>query len=205
MRETANAQSVATDINIPARDAYGRPLRPPRLVLPDYIDKEALAPKAAPNHGTISTSPSPYNSNQHRQQFRAVVFPVVGIRKSSNYGLRVHPILKFSKMHTGVDLAAPEGSFVRSVQAGTVVFADPYAGYGNLIVIAHGNRVTTHYGHLEKIMVRTGKRVKAGDIVATVGSTGHSTGPHLHFEIRIDGTPKNPELFLEGIGAQAEG
>ena len=137
--------------------------------------------------------------------FRPVVFPVVGPRVSSKYGMRIHPIKKFSRMHSGIDLAAPKHSAVRVVADGVVVFADPYAGYGNLVVVHHGRGITTHYGHCESISAVTGTKIKAGQIIATVGSTGHSTGPHLHFEIRLDGKPTNPEKFLEGFAAPAAG
>ena len=121
------------------------------------------------------------------------VYPVMGPRRSSGYGLRVHPIKHFSAMHQGVDLAAPSGSFIRAISGGTVVFADPYAGYGNLVVIKHNKHVTTHYGHCETIRVRAGQHINPGEIIATVGSTGHSTGPHLHFELRVDGESLDPD------------
>ena len=138
-------------------------------------------------------------------RFKPEVFPVVGPRVSSLYGMRVHPILKFSRLHQGIDLAAPAGSPIRAVASGVVVFADPYAGYGNLVVVAHPSGVTTHYGHCEKLLVKPGMRIRAGHILALVGSTGHSTGPHLHFEVRINGEARDPEDFLQGFDAKAQG
>lgn len=133
------------------------------------------------------------------------VYPVMGPRLSSGYGMRVHPIKRYSRKHQGVDLAAPLGSPIRAVSKGVVVFADPYAGYGKLIVIRHGSRVTTHYAHCDSIKVKIGQKISAGDIIGTVGNTGHSTGPHLHFEMRVDGTSIDPERFIPDLATSAAG
>ncbi len=137
-----------------------------------------------------------------RQPF---VFPVIGPRQSSGFGMRIHPIRRYSKMHKGVDLAAPIGSFIRAIQSGIVVFADPYAGYGNFVVIKHANGLTSHYAHCDEIKVRTGQRINAGEIIATIGNTGHSTGPHLHLEIRYNGEPLDPERIFPDLAAEAKG
>lgn len=133
------------------------------------------------------------------------VYPLVAPKLSSKYGVRIHPIRKFSKKHNGIDLAVPEGATIRAISSGVVVFADKYKGYGNLIVIKHSNGFTSHYGHCSKIRVRTGQRVNIGEVIGAVGSTGLSTAPHLHFEIRINGVPQDPERFITGISARAEG
>lgn len=135
----------------------------------------------------------------------AFVYPLMGTRVSSDYGWRKHPVVKAIRHHEGMDLAAPEGALIRAIQPGTVVFADPYAGYGNLIVIKHAKGMTSHYGHCRTIKVRTGQHVNAGEIIGTVGSTGRVTGPHLHFEIRIDGKPYNPEDLIPGLALEGEG
>ena len=134
-----------------------------------------------------------------------LVYPVMSPRKSSDFGIRVHPIYKVRKHHYGVDLAAPKGAYIRSVKEGTVVFADPYKGYGNLVVVKHGDGLTTHYGHCDTIKVRPGQHVVAGQIIATVGATGNVTGPHLHLEVRRDGKPLNPERFIPGLGEKSKG
>lgn len=133
------------------------------------------------------------------------VYPVMAPRLSSNYGFRVHPIRRFSHKHKGIDLAAPVGSPIRAIAAGTVVFADPYAGYGKLVVVQHNKHLTSHYAHCDKIKVRPGQKVKAGEIISEVGNSGRSTGPHLHLEIRIDGIPRNPESFIPGLAEAAQG
>jgi murein DD-endopeptidase MepM/ murein hydrolase activator NlpD len=135
----------------------------------------------------------------------AYVYPLLATKVSSDYGLRKHPIKKAVRHHHGMDLAAPKGAPIRVIKSGMVVFADPYAGYGNLVVVQHGNGLTSHYGHCNTILVKPGQRVRAGQIIATVGSTGISTGPHLHFEMRIKGEPYDPERFLPGIADLAEG
>ncbi len=136
---------------------------------------------------------------------QSFVYPVMAPRMSSGYGMRIHPIRRFSKQHDGIDLAAPMGSPIRAIAPGRVVFADPYAGYGNFVVIQHDQHLTSHYGHCHELRVKTGQKVSAGQIIAYVGSTGMSTGPHLHFEIRKDGVPLDPEKLIPGLASEAEG
>lgn len=127
------------------------------------------------------------------------VYPLLGPKESSDYGIRKHPLSKTRQHHDGVDLAAPKGALIRTIASGQVIYADPFGGYGNLVVIKHASGLTSHYGHCDKLRVRTGQVVRAGDIIATVGNTGRSTGPHLHFEIRRNGTPQHPERYLPGL------
>lgn len=117
--------------------------------------------------------------------------PVNG-RQSSAYGMRVHPISGSRRMHTGLDIAAKSGTGIKAAAAGTVITASYIRGYGNTVVIDHGGKVSTLYGHCSKLYVKVGQSVKQGEVVAAVGSTGNSTGPHLHWEVRINGKPVNP-------------
>ena len=135
----------------------------------------------------------------------AAVYPVMSPRLSSSFGSRKHPIKKVSRHHDGVDPAAPKDSPVRAIKAGTIVYADPYGGYGKLVVVQHTDGMTTHYGHLNSIKAQPGKYVKAGEIIGAVGSTGHSTGPHLHLEFRKNGKALNPQIFLKDLIGKAEG
>ncbi len=135
----------------------------------------------------------------------AFVFPIVRPRISSTYGMRRHPIFRVRRHHRGVDLVAPIGTPIRAISAGKVVFADPYAGYGNLVVIRHGTDVTSHYGHLREIRVIIGQSVAAGEIIGTLGVTGSTTGPHLHLEIRQNGNPLDPMKIIPALQAKAEG
>lgn len=101
-----------------------------------------------------------------------------------------------SSTHTGLDIAAPSGTDIQVVADGTVTCASYNGSYGNLVKVDHGNGVETWYAHTSKMYVTVGQEVKAGDIIAAVGSTGNSTGPHLHFEIRINGNHVNPQNYL---------
>jgi murein DD-endopeptidase MepM/ murein hydrolase activator NlpD len=134
-----------------------------------------------------------------------LVFPVMGPRLSSAYGPRKHPVQKFTKHHNGVDLAAPPNSHVRAVASGTVVFSDSYAGYGKLVTLQHRDGYVSMYGHLSATRVNPGQRVRAGEIVGTVGSTGVATGPHLHFEWRKNGKPLDPLKAFPNLTDIADG
>ena len=98
---------------------------------------------------------------------------------------------RWGRLHAGVDLAAPDGTPIRAAGAGVVVAAGPAEGYGNAVLIDHGNGYLTHYGHMSAIAVTVGQKVAAGEQIGNEGSTGHSTGPHLHFEVH-QGFYKNP-------------
>ena len=95
-----------------------------------------------------------------------------------------------------MDIAAPNGTPIKAAAEGTIKYAGWMGGYGNLVIISHGNGVETYYGHCSKIYVKKGQEVTAGDTIAAVGSTGYSTGNHLHFEIRKDGTQVNPQKYV---------
>ena len=140
-----------------------------------------------------------------RQALLPFVYPVMGPRISSDYGMRKHPVRRVRKHHHGVDLAAPVDAPIRAVANGRVMYSDPLGGYGKLVVIQHADGITSHYGHCNALKVAPGQKVRAGEIIGTVGSTGISTGPHLHFEIRKNGEPIDPENFLPGIALHGEG
>jgi murein DD-endopeptidase MepM/ murein hydrolase activator NlpD len=115
---------------------------------------------------------------------------------SSPFGWRVHPILGYRRFHSGLDFAASYGSTIRAADSGTVIMAGWYGGYGKTVIISHGDGVTTLYGHASELYVSEGQTVQRGQAIAAVGSTGLSTGPHLHFEVRRNGTPVNPANYL---------
>lgn len=123
---------------------------------------------------------------------------------SSPYGPRVHPVLGRHHHHSGIDIAAPLGSPVRAARAGTVKETRFESGYGNLVVVEHAAGLETWYAHLDTIRVEAGDAVQAGATLATVGNTGRTTGPHLHFEVRQEGRPIDPTPWLpEGSHARA--
>ncbi|MEM6753096.1 MAG: peptidoglycan DD-metalloendopeptidase family protein [Cyanobacteria bacterium P01_C01_bin.38] len=115
---------------------------------------------------------------------------------SSPYGWRSHPILGRGRLHTGIDFAAGYGATIRAADSGTVLYSGWYGGYGKTVIINHGKGITTLYGHSSKLYVNAGESVKRGQAIAAIGSTGLSTGPHLHFEVRKNGSPVNPANYL---------
>ena len=115
---------------------------------------------------------------------------------SSGFGPRIHPIHGYSLMHNGVDMNAGSGQAIVSASSGTVIFAGVKGGYGNTIMVDHGGGMVTLYAHQSKFAVSAGQSVKRGQTIGYVGSTGVSTGPHLHFEVRIGGNPVNPAKYL---------
>jgi len=123
--------------------------------------------------------------------------PVPGAQVTSGFGPRRHPVLGNVRMHDGVDFGAPSGTPIRAAAAGTVVFAGVRGGYGNTVIIDHGNSLATLYAHQSRLSVVEGSPVTAGQTIGAVGSTGLSTGPHLHFETRVAGVPVNPLLYLQ--------
>ncbi|HVS76708.1 MAG TPA: M23 family metallopeptidase [Steroidobacteraceae bacterium] len=115
---------------------------------------------------------------------------------SSGFGERVDPFTGGGEFHEGIDFAAPAGTRIRAVAAGIVTWAGPRGGYGNMVQIDHGNGYATRYGHSERVLVHVGETVKRGDVVALVGDTGRSTGPHVHFEVLRNGHEVNPARFV---------
>ena len=133
--------------------------------------------------------------------------PVDGARISSGFGMRHHPILGYTKMHKGIDFAAPLGTPIYAAGDGIIDFAGRNGGYGNYIRIRHNSRLKTAYGHMHKFAKNIGKgaRVKQGEIIGYVGSTGRSTGPHVHYEVQIDGKQVNPNSVNVPTGEQLKG
>jgi len=137
------------------------------------------------------------SQGMHKQYSRRALFrsPLTG-RYSSFFGRRIHPVLGFSKFHTGIDIACKHGSWVGAAAPGTVIAAGWGGAIGKYIKIDHHNGYQTIYGHLSQIYVRQGQQVSGGKLIARSGSTGRSTGPHLHFTIYDHGAAKNPMEYL---------
>ena len=124
-------------------------------------------------------------------------------RISSGFGMREHPIQRDWRAHQGTDFAAPSGTKVRTVGDGVVSFAGVQNGYGNVVFVDHANNQTTVYAHLSRIDVQKGQRVEQGDAIGAVGQTGWATGPHLHFEYRVNGEQRDPLTIAQAVeGAQ---
>lgn len=141
---------------------------------------------------TINGRTEWYEASGVGQRRAGMTRPVSGARVSSGFGMRFHPILGYSRLHRGTDFAAPYGTPVYSVSDGTVAFAGRHGGNGNFIKLGHNQTLSTSYSHLSRILVSPGQRVRQGQVIGYVGSTGLSTGPHLHFEVYRNGQPVNP-------------
>ena len=125
----------------------------------------------------------------------SMMWPYIG-PITSPYGWRTHPISGVSRYHSGIDIGADYGDPVLAADAGTVDYADWFGGYGNAVIIEHGGGISTLYGHNSSLLVSVGQSVRKGQPIAYAGSTGYSTGPHVHFEVRINGEPTNPMDYL---------
>lgn len=123
--------------------------------------------------------------------------PVAYSRKTSGMGMRLHPIFQTMHVHRGVDYAAPTGTPAYTVGDGVVEFAGTQGGYGNVVIVRHGSNHTTLYAHLSRIQVRKGQSVTQGQVIGAVGSTGWATGPHLHFEFRVNGVHTDPQRVIQ--------
>ncbi len=141
----------------------------------------------------------PHLSKGAQQRFKlargSLIWPVMG-RISSSYGWRIHPISNEREFHKGVDIAVPNGSKIRAVAGGRVIQSGWINGFGKTIVIDHGQGIKTLYGHNSRIMVPAGRRIKIGQVIALAGSTGASTGSHLHFGLFVKGKSVNPAKYL---------
>lgn len=122
--------------------------------------------------------------------------PLGNMRLTSGYGMRTHPVIGGRRQHNGVDLAAPTGTPVYATADGRVGMAQWYSSYGNYVQIEHGGELQTRYAHLSSYTVQPGAMVRKGDLIGYVGSTGRSTGPHLHYEVRVSGEPVDPTPYM---------
>jgi len=181
-------------------EAEGEPLRTGRLLSAEIInDKKtynAVWFQEPGQKGAYYTM----DGDSLRRAFLASPMPYS--RRTSGFGMREHPILQTMRAHTGVDYAAPVGTSVISVADGVVAESSFQGGYGNMVVIQHNAHQSTAYAHLSRMNVRKGQTIKQGDVVGAVGSTGLSTGPHLHFEFRINGRHVDPLTLAQQGSAE---
>jgi len=124
------------------------------------------------------------------------LWPVVG-RISDKFGYRTDPFTRKKTNHEGLDIAAPLGTDIKAAASGKVIYSGRKGSYGNVVILEHEHQIRTVYAHASKLLVKVGQEVKKGEVIAKVGSTGRSTGPHLHFEVLVSGTPVDPLNFLE--------
>jgi murein DD-endopeptidase MepM/ murein hydrolase activator NlpD len=162
------------------------------------------APPPAPGPSALAHAPTGASRAPLANAVEAMSLPVAG-RVTSGYGARQDPLTGEASMHTGLDVGAPEGTPIRVPAGGVVLSAGPKGGYGNAVEIDHGNGLVTLYAHASEVLVSKGEFVQPGQEIATVGTSGRSTGPHLHFEVREGGRPVDPQRVLKKYGLRAEG
>lgn len=196
-----------------ARTSFEQAPRPAGSLLPAASDGPAIQGRGAATklgtNGRDPWSPSPIEKSSPERtgigsSFDAALptaglWPVDGGVKSSDYGFRTHPIHGDKRFHAGLDIAAPEGREIRAVQRGVVTFAGRHKGFGNMVELTHPDGIVTRYAHASRLHVREGDVVDVGETIADVGSTGQSTGPHLHFEVRDGHRTLNPATYLERL------
>jgi len=176
-------------------EADGEPLRTGRVLSADFNNGdrkyEAVWFQEPGQKGN-------YYDMQGKSLSRAyLAAPVAFSRKTSGFSMRLHPIFQTMRAHQGVDYAAPTGTPAQSVGDGVVEFAGVQGGFGNMVIVNHGGKHSTVYAHLSRIHVRKGQSIQKGQVIGAVGSTGWSTGPHLHFEFRINGVHVDPQKVIQ--------
>lgn len=194
--QLATLETFASEVSV----AYGLKRKPDSSA--DLASDQALAPTFRESLGEYNFLQSASISKIYRDypkqwqtNIRPSLWPVEG-QLMSSFGGRTDPLSGEGAIHTGVDLQAAMGTPVRVAADGIVVFNEWSGGYGRLIKVDHGNGLQTYYGHLSRADVVTGQEVRRGDIIALSGATGRVTSPHLHYEVRMGGTPVNPYPFL---------
>lgn len=204
-QQTARPQSsriVAFDETKPAEPVEATPApavpaaEPARSSRTVYFGR--LVP-AAPRLDISRRSPRAVSGRYH---FTARPAVASSLSVTSQFGVRLDPFTGAARMHTGVDLAGSYGDSVGAAMSGRVVWASARSGYGNLVVLDHGNGIATYYAHLSAFAVAVGESVEAGQLVGYVGTTGRSTGPHLHYEVRVNGHPIEPGSVIAFDGSQ---
>ena len=182
---------------LPTPDAMGGPLLPAL----DGPESSTLIDDA----NTVATALERFKAARAAADIAPVHMPLVAAtRKSSTFGNRKDPFTGRLAFHSGIDYAAPQGSKVLSAGAGTVTFVGQISGYGNVVEVTHANGLVTRYGHLSAFIAKEGQKVSTGTPIARVGSTGRSTGPHLHFEVRRSNTAVDPARYLNAGHTLAE-
>jgi murein DD-endopeptidase MepM/ murein hydrolase activator NlpD len=162
----------------------------------DSVSKDDIAAQIEHKTNSLELELLAYEAAIRKQASIPSIKPVEG-EKTDSYGTRRNPFNGHSsEFHAGTDIAAPWGTPVVAAADGTVYFTGVYGGYGQLVILDHGEGLTTRYGHLSKITVRENQKVTKGQKIGNVGSTGRSTGPHLHYEVRRNEVPVNPSRYL---------
>lgn len=176
-------------------EADGEPLRTGRVLSAEFLnDNQQYDAVWFQEHGQKGNY---YDMDGKSLSRSYLASPLAFSRQSSGFAMRLHPIFNTQQAHLGVDYAAPTGTPAMTVGDGVVTFAGSQGGYGNVVEIRHGNGHSTLYAHLSRIQVRKGQTVQKGQVIGAVGSTGWSTGPHLHFEFRVNGVHVDPQKIIQ--------
>ncbi|WP_303901751.1 M23 family metallopeptidase [Thiohalomonas denitrificans] len=176
-------------------------LNQPALAVPDFMNQlDELSQQLESRDRQLSVLESLLMNRNLQAQVHPRGKPIKGGWLSSHFGWRNDPFTGKKDYHKGIDFAGKEGSDVMAVGSGVVTWAGDRYGYGNLVEVTHGNGYVTRYGHCNEVTVEVGDTVKKGQLIATMGSTGRSTGPHVHFEVILDGKTVNPSKYLKVAG-----
>ena len=181
------------------RDGRGGPLIQPRSLSAEELQRalDALSRQVEVRSDSLSALESQLLEERIKKSLLPTSLPVAAQWNASGFGWRVDPFTGEAAIHEGVDFTAEVGTPIKSAAAGVVINVERHPQYGNMVEIDHGNELTTRYAHASKVFVKQGALVRRGQKIAEVGTTGRSTGPHLHFEVRIRGVAQNPNRFLQ--------
>lgn len=203
------AGGKAADVKpVPAgKDGRGGPLVQATPMTAEELGRalEALSRQLDAKSDALTLLESQLLDERIRKSQLPTTLPVETAWLASSFGWRADPFTGESALHEGVDFPAEVGTPIKAAAAGVVTNIEKHPTYGNLIEVDHGNELSTRYAHCSKILVRPGALVKRGQTIAEVGNTGRSTGPHLHFEVRIKGMAQNPNRFLQSADAGGHG
>jgi murein DD-endopeptidase MepM/ murein hydrolase activator NlpD len=183
----------------PVKDGRGGPLIQPRPLSADELGKalDALSRQMDARSDSLAELESRLLEDRIKKNLLPTSLPVGTQWNASGFGWRVDPFTGEAALHEGVDFTAQAGTPIKAAAAGIVVTVEQHPQYGNLVEINHGNGLVTRYAHASKVFVKQGVLVRRGQKIAEVGTTGRSTGPHLHFEVRVNGVAQNPNRFLQ--------
>lgn len=191
------------------KEGRGGPLIQPRSLSPDELQDalDKLSRQVELRTEVLTALEERLLEERIRKSFLPTALPVQAQWNASGFGWRVDPFTGEAAIHEGIDFTADMGTPIKAAAAGVVITVEKHPQYGNMVEIDHGNDLITRYAHSSKVFVKTGTLVRRGQKIAEVGSSGRSTGPHLHFEVRIRGVAQNPNRFLDqaqkGIGKLA--
>lgn len=197
----ANSANSA-DIVEPLREAQGEAIENGDQRFKSLFSSWTAIEKTSPATGSGAEATAYSSPVAQRAISVPSRMPLEGSALTSGFGMRTHPVLGGRRQHQGIDLAAPGGTPVYATADGVIGRADWYSSYGLFVSISHGAAMETRYAHLSRLAVAAGDNVKKGDLVGYVGSTGRSTGPHLHYEVRVEGLAVNPIPYMVESEAQ---